>query len=413
MQKLTLVPIIILSALCLSCGSSEKTNNDQGTATAEEPNIVISILETPANPQSGEPNLFATRTGTPILSWIEQDVDSIPMLMLASWDRAQWSSAAMITKNDNLFVNWADFPALASNKTGVLLVNWLAKSAASPYAYDIKMSLSHNFGATWGDPFILHDDGTQSEHGFVSMVPLANNNFAVTWLDGRETINEGGTMTLRYASIAPEGTLTEEALLDSKVCDCCQTSMVRAGDSTLIVAYRDRSDEEIRDISIVRKSGDSWSEPIQVSNDQWKINGCPVNGPALAASKSLVVVSWYTQGTNDSGKVYCAFSSDFGKTFAAPIRIDSGTPTGRVDIAFVDETTAITSWLEELSGRARIAVRTVNQDGALSSPMTVTESSTSRLSGFSRIAAVEDYFLIAWTELNEQPIVRTAKITVQ
>jgi hypothetical protein len=51
--------------------------------------------------------------------------------------------------------------------------------------------------------------------------------------------------------IGLDGTLGKEVLLDGRVCECCATSAASTPDGIAVV-YRDRSKEEVRDISIVR-----------------------------------------------------------------------------------------------------------------------------------------------------------------
>ena len=105
--------------------------------------------------------------------------------------------------------------------------------------------------------------GIKSEHGFVSMLPYNNDSFFVTWLDGRTLVGvpkENEQMTLRAAFIDAEGEITNDILLDDKTCECCNTAATMTANGP-IVAYRDRSDTEIRDISIVRFVNGNWTGP--------------------------------------------------------------------------------------------------------------------------------------------------------
>ena len=150
------------------------------------------------------------------------------------------------------------YPMLVTNGQE-FIAHHLAKSGESPYAYDIKLTTSKDGGKTWIEAGVLHDDGKQAEHGFVTLLPY-NENFFVVWLDGRNTVMEGmenmaghhgshhGAMSLRAAILDSQGKKINEWELDNKTCDCCQTSAAIT-DNGYVVVYRDRSDE-IRDISI-------------------------------------------------------------------------------------------------------------------------------------------------------------------
>ena len=75
--------------------------------------------------------------------------------------------------------------------------------------------------------------------------------------------------------------------IDEKVCECCPTSSVRYDDN-LVIAYRNRDSNEVRDIFIARKVGGNWMNPYPVYKDNWQIAGCPVNGPMLAINESIL-----------------------------------------------------------------------------------------------------------------------------
>jgi len=97
---------------------------------------------------------------------------------------------------------------------------------------------------------------------------------------------------------------------------------------------------------------------------------CPVNGPAVAASGQIVAVAWYT-GAVEGGAVRIARSRDGGSTFGAPLRVDDGTPVGRVDLALVDDTTALVSWLERTGAGADVRARLVVRDSVLGPSLVV------------------------------------------
>src|SRR6185436_2450444 len=115
-----------------------------------------------------------------------------------------------------------------------------------------------------------------------------------------------------------------------RVCECCQTSAATIPDGLLVV-YRDRSDSEIRDIALMRYSNGSWSQPALINQDNWQIDACPVNGPAISSNGQNVSVAWFT-GAEEKLRVYTVLSKDSGKTFGPPVQVDDGKPSGRVDV---------------------------------------------------------------------------------
>lgn len=372
----------------------------------------VRAIETPAGERSAEPFVTVDSSGGVLLTWLQRGEGSAATLWLARRNAASWSAPAKIVESDALFVNWADFPSVASDASGVLLAHWLQKSGSGTYAYDVRLASSRD-GATWSTPIVAHDDGTATEHGFVSMLPHPDGRrFAVVWLDGRE-MKEGdhghgdGSMTMRYAVVDPATMkLSDEALLDDRTCECCQTSMAMTT-SGPVVAYRDRSEREVRDIAIVRWTGKGWSEPTIAHADGWEINGCPVNGPQIAADGNRVAVAWFTAAGNEP-RVQVAFSEDGGSTFAPPLRVDDGKAEGRVDVLLHDSGAAVVSWLEDAGKSAVVRARVIARDGSRSDTIEVGRTESSRSSGVPRIASDGRVVYITWTEPGASSRVRLA-----
>ena len=317
-----------------------------------------------------------------------------------------------IAEGTNWFVNWADFPSMTVLPDGSLAAHWLVRSGEGTYAYDVNVARSFDGGASWSKPLAPHRDGTQTEHGFVSLIPASDGSLGAAWLDGRETqpgdghdAHGGGAMTLRYAEISRDGALRAETLIDARVCDCCQTAAAMTAEGPVVV-FRDRSGTEVRDVSIVRLRNGAWSEPRPVFEDGWQIHGCPVNGPSVAAEGRRVAVAWFTLA-GDTPRVKLAFSSDAGGSFGAPVIVDDGNPLGRVDTLLLDDGSALVSWVEQSAEGSTLRVRRVRDDGSREAAVTVAPAGAVRANSFPQMARAGDTLVIAWTGEG----VRTAALT--
>jgi len=394
---------VVLSVLFLAfvAGCSSDSSGDVDASIALEADA-LRVIDSPAAPHSAEPRLTVGADDRLYLSWIESGDEFGHALQFATWESDGWSEPRTIATGTDWFVNWADFPSLAALPDGTLAAHWLVKSADSTYAYDVVLSTSNDAGAHWSDPVSPHDDGTPTEHGFVSLVPASDDSFDVIWLDGRQAADDPpGPMTLRHARLNAEGQVTPATLIDSRVCDCCPTEARRASDGNVVVAYRGRTEEEVRDIRISRYNGETWTPPVSVHEDGWVVAGCPVNGPAIEAKGETVAVAWYTEPSKGQGAVRLAFSSDDGATFDAPLSMDQGRPLGRVDLALLDDGSALVSWLEQGDDGAAILVRRADRYGQIEPARVATTTSVSRSSGFPQMLRFEGQTFIAWTEISE------------
>jgi hypothetical protein len=314
------------------------------------------------------------------------------------------------------FVNWADVPSVLRLGDGSLYGHWLQKSGPDTYAYDVRLARSTDDGRTWGSSFIPHSDGTKTEHGFASLYQMPNSGgLGLIWLDGRAMKtghgeHGGGDMSVRSATYDKEGKQLAESAVDLRVCECCPTTAAVTAEGP-IVAYRDRSDTEIRDIYVSRFVGGKWSEPAPVHRDNWQIAACPVNGPALTADGKTVALAWFT-AKGDEGHTFIAFSSDSGRTFGNPIRLDDASALGRVDAALLSDGSAIATWIEFADGKAQFRMRRVMPSGERGQAMSVAGLAANRASGYPRMARFGDELIFAWTESGTPSRIATARLSL-
>jgi thiol-disulfide isomerase/thioredoxin len=369
------------------------------------------------------PNLVVSGTAELLLTWLEPEktLEGKPAshrLRFARLKAGAWSEASTIARGEALVANWADFPSVAQGMDGGLVAHWAERSAGSPYAYDVILGRSTDGGRNWRRLGPAHDDKTQTEHGFVSLLEDGAGVRAF-WLDGRETAGaEGhdshgaGAMTLRTAVLGKS--LGSGELLDKRVCDCCGTSAAMTSEGPVVV-YRNRDENEVRDIFILRRTKKGWSQPRAVHADGWRVPGCPVNGPSVAARGRRVVAAWYTYA-EDRARVLLAFSNDAGATFGAPLEVDGPTgaraPMGRVDVVLEEDGAALVSWLASEREEASLLVRRLTADGRKGQELLITKTGADRQSGFPRMEQLGDALFFAWTVAGTPSQVRALRLLV-
>ena len=407
-MKIGLAAALSLSAIVLLAAQSPPRGDVSQALT-------IRPLATPSAADSGEPQLSASARGV-ILSWIERRGPRAA-LRFAERTPQGWSAPRDVASGADWFVNWADVPSVIRLANGELAAHWLQKSGADTYAYDVRLSHSRDNGQTWSPSFTPHSDGTKTEHGFGSLFQMPGAGLGLVWLDGRAMTagghdsHGGGAMSVRFATFAPDWTRTTEVAVDPRVCECCPTTAAVTDDGP-IVAFRNRADDETRDIYVSRLEDGTWTEPRTVHHDGWIINACPVNGPMLSARGRDVVIAWFT-AVGDRPRVFVAFSNDAARTFGAPIRLDDAGSLGRVDVELLPDGSAVASWIEVSDSRAELRVRRVSRSGARSPAVAVSSLAASRASGYPRLAVHGNEVTFAWTEAADGAArVRTAVASI-
>lgn len=375
-------------------------------------------LAVPAGPGSGQARLTEGPDGMLVLSWLEPADDGVDALRFSVLGGDGWTEPRTVATGDDFVVSWADLPSVVPITSDVLIAHWLKAAPDSFAAYDIAYATSSDGGRTFVEHGLLNDDGTLVEHGFVSLFPW-DDAIGAIWLDGRrlaELFESGdfdpdgppvGT-SLRFAKIAYDGTLIAGGEIDELVCDCCATGAALA-DTAPVVVYRDRSPDEIRDIAVRRHADDGWSDATVLGPDGWRIEGCPVNGPAIAARGDTVVAAWFT-APEGRPRVRAARSADGGLTFGAAIDVDLDGAFGYVDVGLLVDGDALVSWWRRRGqGEIELVMRRVGTDGTLGEPLAVTTASVGQPADVPQLAIAGNAAIVAWTDPSDERV-RTVRV---
>ena len=405
---------LLMLAVALSAGLGAVSATQISSGNWADWRPTIAQVTAPSGVNSAQPQMTVSPRGI-LLSWIER-AGTRATLKFAERTPTGWSPATTVAAGDDWFVNWADVPSVLRLDDGTLAAHWLQKSGAETYAYDVRLAHSKDDGRTWSASFTPHHDGTKREHGFASLFQMPGAGLGLIWLDGRAMgsaeghdahgANEGA-MSVRDGTFDRAWKQTSEMPVDLRVCECCPTTAAMTSEGP-IVAYRNRTEDEIRDIYVSRLENGKWTDGTPVHDDHWKIAACPVNGPMLSARNRSVVLAWFTV-KDDVGHAYAAFSSDAGRTFGTLIRLDETSALGRVDVALLPDGSALATWIEFANQQSSFSMRRVDPSGRTSPMTAVTAISGARASGYPRIAFDRHEVVFAWTEDQAgQSLVRTA-----
>lgn len=330
-----------------------ETASTSNSASPGASTLQVTPWTLPATPGSTAPDLRLTPEGRLLLGWLQAGEGDQQHFRFAIADRkGAWPEAPRdIAAGADLVANWADTPHLIATADGALWAHWLQRQGGGRGGYDVVLARSGNGGRDWSAQVKVNDDGTDSEHGFATLWPEGRDRLGIAWLDRRNTAGAhahhgGGRMTLRTATFDGGLARHDERELDASTCDCCQTgAALVAGEPVL--AWRGRDAGEIRDILASRRIDGQWQAARSVHADGWKIAGCPVNGPALAAHGHDALAGWYTEA---DGGPRVRIALDGGRGFGPMQEVDAGAPVlGRVAVA-LDAKQAWVAWLREAGG---------------------------------------------------------------
>jgi hypothetical protein len=300
-------------------------------------------------------------------------------------------------------------------RSAVMHVLWTAKGSPT----SIRLAMSGDGGRTFAPSRALQAEGAEGDRGWAALAAGPDGRPRAVWLDHRGMADgaseeaghhhghdsaaagsqpgDGAEMAQRSAIYVSDGGV--ERAVASGVCYCCKTALVTRPDGRLFAAWRHVYPGNIRDIAFASAGSDGleFTPPVRVSQDEWQIDGCPDDGPAMAAGADgtlhLVWPTVVSQPAPHKAMFYA--SSRDGRTFTSRVRV---TPVGRSiahpQIAAAADGQIAVAWDEIVEGGRRVFLSqlangtftpeaSVNEDGSASYPVVV----------FS-----DDNLVVAWTD---------------
>jgi hypothetical protein len=209
------------------------------------------------------------------------------------------------------------------DNTGNIYISW-TQSLDKPYTGNIRFSRSVDGGQSFSQPITVNDDLQEISHRFDSMVVSDDGKVFISWLDKRDqqaAIDKqqeyiGGALYYSYSDDQGQ-TFSKNRNLSDNSCMCCRIAMALDNNNLPVIAWRDiygnDANNQIRDHSLLTfSSALKPAKKIRLSNEQWKINGCPHHGPALDVDGNNVVHStWFNDTDGDHVLFYGNSSNDY------------------------------------------------------------------------------------------------------
>lgn len=314
------------------------------------------------------PTVQIDEQGLIAATWVEEDKDT-RTIFFAKSEKPGGPLGTPVRVNQPTEVPYfrQESPALAI-RGGDVFITWAVThpkiSPDKPFSSDLRLSRSTDGGKTFAPSTLVNDDGLVINHTFDSIHIGSDGAIHVAWIDGRDGKKDPATFIARSGDHGQ--TLTANTKLDDNTCVCCRTSVTSGPDGTLYVAWRKVLPGDIRETVVAHSTdgGSTFSAPVIVGNDRWVFQGCPHRPASLGVDRQgRVYVTWYTEGDDETPSVYLAYSDDRGATFSEKqkLNVSKGTFPDHPQMAVDREGRVIVAW-EEQSPVRREVVMSVSSD---------------------------------------------------
>jgi BNR repeat-like domain len=361
-------------------------------------------LANPAGVGSLQPNWSVAPDGAAVFSWIEPAKDGSFSLRYAVRRAGAWSPAVTVAAHREFFHHPAEMPEVLALPNGHWMAHWVEAPAGGDDAEYVYVSSSTD-GKTWTTPLEAHHNHSPVQHGLASMIANPDGGASIFWLEALK--GEDNPVSLKRTIVDASGKEVREEVIDSDVCGCCPTAVAKTSKG-LLVAFRDHTKEDVRDIAVTRLENGHWTPGKIVSADGWILNACPTNAAAVAAKGDHVAVSWFT-GAQDKPRVEMAFSNDSGSSFTKATVLSAGHAFGYTALAMEEDGGAIVSWLERSPEGAKVMVRRVSAAG-LADPVVEVAKGGKMALGYPKLFHHGNDTFIAWGNSKH---VETASLTAK
>jgi hypothetical protein len=311
-------------------------------------------------------------------------------------------------------------PPRVAMRGNTLTVVWTSKGANGTR---LLQSRSADGGRTFAKSTPVPGGEAAGNRGWENAIADASGRVYAVWLDHRELAQQDGAVAMAHhdhtaaASAKPDGVAMAQKsklylgaldggvaprAITGGVCYCCKTALATAADGSVFAAWRHVYPGNIRDIAFTssRDGGRTFSAPLRVSEDQWVLEGCPDDGPAMAVdAKNRVHIVWPTLITEKNADeptiaLFYAMSSD-GRRFTPRKRLPTEGMPHHPQIAIGPDGSLTIAWDEGANGKRRAAIAQTSADAAAASPMIRTLVGDAAV--YPVVAATAGATVVAWT----------------
>lgn len=253
-------------------------------------------------------------------------------------------------------------PQIAVAADGTVHVLWNV-ALAKPYTGHVRYSRSTDGGRGFAEPVTVNDDRREISHRFPVLL-VEGRRVSIAWLDARERqvaldLGEKFAGASLYVAESGDGGASFGAnrRIAAHSCECCRLAVAWRGGQPMAF-WRQVFDGNARDFALA-----DLSEPerlVRASDDDWRIDGCPHHGGALAADeRGNLHMVWFTQGQARKGLFYRRHD---GRAFSAPHKFGNDEAQAGHPSVIATGRTITVAWLE-FDGRANRVWAMQSRDG--------------------------------------------------
>ena len=200
--------------------------------------------------------------------------------------------------------------------------------AAWNEGHQLLFARSLNWGGSFEKPIAIADKTDDSFSGYPSLGVAPNGDVYAVWIDTRDREGGADENYAVYLARSTDGgaTFGKNTRVAIKICPCCRPTLAFGPAREVLVIWRHIYPGPIHDMTVAvsRDKGQTFTAPRRIAEDNWKIDGCPDSGPAVARSGKRIYVAWLTEARPEISGVRLSWTDDGGATWAPAVMGSQG-----------------------------------------------------------------------------------------
>ncbi|MET0962139.1 MAG: sialidase family protein [Noviherbaspirillum sp.] len=278
-----------------------------------------------------------------------------------------WSAPRQLTA-ESVAAGGESRPKIAFGRDGEILVAYTTP-IARPHIGDIRFMRSTDGGRSFSAPTTVHAHREVTTHSFESMIVDQAGRIFIAWVDGRDA-DAARARGERYAGSGIYYAVSEDGGAsfkgDYKIadhsCECCRIGLALNRQGNPVAMWRHVFAPNIRDHALAELAASGAASPLaRASFDDWRIDACPHQGPALAyAADGLRHQVWFNGNEEGGGVQYAAVAPGAVRPQPAPL---GSAQASQADVAVLGRRVALV-WKQFEAGVTAIIARLSDDGGA-------------------------------------------------
>lgn len=268
---------------------------------------------------------------------------------VSSDDGVHFGPAVTLSKpSQRIVARRDDPPALAVDSSGRISVVYYAAQgrAVAPY-----ISYAAPGGLRFSEPVPLGGASEGEEHAMVRLAAAPNGQTWLFWY-GSQRHARSGSLYYAHADQAANLQAPQQLLFDS-LCECCRPAVDFDTHGEPVLFARMIFKDGRRDHALLKVNPPVVQPAV---SDDWQINACPMQGPALSIdARGRYHVVWFTLGNKRHGLFY-AYSDDQGRTFSQPLDVGSAAANARHAAVIARAQRVVIAWEESRGNTTQLRI---------------------------------------------------------